>query len=175
MKKSYRWDVWSRTAPFAADPIRKSQTQFQRTVRRLRIKQLFRIQAVFYIEWEKCRDGGSYLKRRLYCYGWDRRDWDLCRNILWAPRLRLPGKFKCTDISIQLFTESNGIVSKMTYVATVSTTKRIVSVRSADEHLVVVDPCQDSNIILTVILFIFSKNNSKIKYTLRMDGKDALR
>ena len=41
----------------------------------------------------------------------------------------------------------------MTYVTTVSTTKRIVGVGPADEHLLVVDPGKYSDVILTIILF----------------------
>jgi hypothetical protein len=45
----------------------------------------------------------------------------------------------------------------LTYVATVSTTKRIVGVRSTDEHLFIVDPGKHSDVILTIILFVRPK------------------
>jgi len=45
----------------------------------------------------------------------------------------------------------------LTYVATVSTAKRIVGVRSADKHLFVVDPGKHSDVILTIILFVRPK------------------
>jgi hypothetical protein len=42
----------------------------------------------------------------------------------------------------------------MTYVAAVSTAKRIVGIRSAHEHLFVVDSGKHSDVILTIILFV---------------------
>lgn len=175
----YHLNVWNRTAPFWADLCRsedlnrKSRRRFQRKVRHLKkidriIRQWFTTVATvansssIYVE--------TYQRKLPCCCGSDRKGLVLCRNI--PARLALRSPVESTETKkypnewikrVQFWlnhewiciVECNAAQQLSTYIATVSTTKRIVSVGSTDEHLFVVDPRQNSNIILTIILCFF--------------------